>query len=128
MTSNERGSISAFVVCSLIGIFALAGLVFDGGRVISAYADISDIAENAARIGCQHVSGVRSGQIHVDPDDARTEIRDYLQSQKVQGSVEIGDGGARVVIQREVSMKLLSLIGFSSRTIKVTRSAHVVAG
>lgn len=128
MRHNERGSISAFVVCSLIGISALAGLVFDGGRVISAYADISDAAENAARFGCQQMSGIRAGKMHVDSANAQVRIASYLNSQHLRGSSEVDDGGARVTVQKEIPMKILSLIGIHSRTITVTRSAHVVSG
>lgn len=128
MSCNQRGSISAFVVCSLIGITALAGLVLDGGRVVSAFADLSDAAENAARIGCQEVSGIRSGKMHVDPNNARASISHYLRSKDLEGSIEVQNGGARVTIRRVVQMRLLSLIGIQTRTITVTRSAHVVSG
>lgn len=128
MSHRNRGSISAFVVCVFLGLTAVTGLVFDGGRVITAYAEISDIAENAARIGCQQVSGIRAGKPYVDKSLASTEVFNFLSSQGIQGEVAIRDGGASVTVQRTVTMKLLSLIGIGKRTIKVTRSSSVVSG
>ena len=128
MASKNRGSISAFAVCSFIGMTTLAGLVFDGGRVISAYAEMSDVAENAARFGCQQVAGIRSGKIHVDSVNARVRITSYLSEHDLSGLIDVDSGGARVTVTKKIPMKLLSLIGIDSRTVTVTRSAHVVSG
>jgi hypothetical protein len=126
--NREQGSISAFVVCLLFGLTALVGLVFDGGRVVTEYADISDIAENASRIGCQQISGIRVGTPYVDKTRAAMEISNFLNSHGVHGEVKVFGGGASVTIQKVVSMKLLSLIGIRNRTITITRSANVVSG
>ena len=128
MENRQQGSISAFVVCLLFGLTALTGLVFDGGRVVTEYADISDIAENAARIGCQQISGIRVGTPYVDQTRAENEISNFLNSYGVHGEVRVFGGGASVTIQKVVSMKLLSLIGIRNRTITITRSANVVSG
>ncbi len=128
MSNKEQGSISAFVVCSLLGITSLAGLVFDGGRVVDAYADMSDAAENAARIGCQQIAGIRSGSIYVDNTDASRRITNYLRAENLEGEIEVQDGGVRVTVRKAIPMKLLSLIGIRGRTVTVTRAAHVVSG
>jgi hypothetical protein len=128
MSNKEQGSISAFVVCSLLGITALSGLVFDGGRVVDAYADMSDTAENAARIGCQQIAGIRSGNMYVDNTNASRRIASYLRAKDLEGEIEVQDGGVRVTVRKVISMRLLSLTGIRERTVTVTRSAHVVSG
>ena len=49
-SSGDRGSLSAFVACLVTMFIALAGLTFDGGRVISKYVEISDVAANATAL------------------------------------------------------------------------------
>ncbi len=125
---NSNGSISAFVVCFAMSIISLAGLVFDGGRVIAEYARTSDLAENAARIGCQQISGIREGRPHLNTSLAQSEMLKYLRDRNIQGKTLVEDGGAQVTITRVVSTKFLVLIGIRERTVKVTRSARVVSG
>jgi len=60
-SSTQRGSISALVVCLVISAIAVVGISYDGGRVVSSYVELSDVAQNAARIGAQHVVGIREG-------------------------------------------------------------------
>ena len=61
--STERGSISALVLGLTITFMLCAGLVVDGGRVVSRYLELADIAENAARSGSQELRSLRSGKI-----------------------------------------------------------------
>ena len=49
MIERNRGSLSAMVVCLLMATMSLAGLAYDGGRVVSTYMEMSDAAQNAAR-------------------------------------------------------------------------------
>ena len=128
MSNRQQGSISAFVVCSLFGITALTGLVFDGGRVVDAYANMSDVAENAARIGCQQIAGIRAGNIYVDNTNASQRVANYLRAKDLDGEIEVQNGGVRVTVRKVIPMKLLSLTGRGGRTVTVTRSAHVVSG
>lgn len=128
MRTRNRGSISAFAVCVMMSLVALTALAFDGGRMVSAYAELSDIAENAARIGCQQVVGIRSGEPKLDSRDATSRMSEYLSSKSLASNIRVGEGSAEVTVQRAIPMRLLSLIGISSRTIAVTRSARVVQG
>ena len=96
--------------------------------MVSAYAELSDIAENAARIGCQQVVGIRSGEPKLDSRDATSRMSEYLSSKSLASNIRVGEGSAEVTVQRAIPMRLLSLIGISSRTIAVTRSARVVQG
>lgn len=126
--SRSRGSISAFVVCLTMSLLVLAGLVFDGGRVVARYAQLSDTAENAARIGAQQVVGIRAGEPRLNESAARRRIADFLNQNNVAGRVTVRDGGAIVEIRDTVEMRLLSLIGIRDRRVIVTRTSFVVSG
>lgn len=51
MKRKNKGSLSAMVVCLVMATMSLAGLAYDGGRVVSTYMEMSDAAQNAARLG-----------------------------------------------------------------------------
>lgn len=125
---KSQGSISAFVVCLVMSLLLLAGFVFDGGRVVTRYAELSDIAENAARIGAQQVVGIRSGDPHIDERAASRRIESYLSDKKVARRISVHDGGTVVEIHDSVPMRLLSLIGIRERDIVVSRTSFVVSG
>lgn len=128
MSQKSHGSISAFVVCLTMSLLVLAGFVFDGGRVIARYAELSDIAENAARIGAQQVVGIRSGDPQLNDVAASRRIEDFLSDKRLSGRVTVRDGGTIVEIREKVPMILLSMIGIRERDIVVTRSSFVVSG
>lgn len=111
-----------------MSLLLLAGFVFDGGRVVARYAELSDIAENAARIGAQQVVGIRSGDSHLDERAASHRIESYLSENKVAGRISVDNGGTVVEIRDSVPMRLLSLIGIRERKIVVSRTSFVVSG
>lgn len=111
-----------------MSLLVLAGLVFDGGRVVARYAELSDIAENAARIGAQQVSGIRAGEPRLNENAARHRIEDFLSDLHVTGRVAVQSGGAVVEVRDIVRMRLLSLIGIRGRSVTVTRTSFVVSG
>ena len=48
---NDRGSITAYLLITTVAIFALAGLVLDGGAALAAHGRAADVAQQAARAG-----------------------------------------------------------------------------
>ncbi len=111
-----------------MSLLLLAGFVFDGGRVVARYAELSDIAENAARIGAQQVVGIRSGNPYLDERAASRRIESYLSDKKVVGRISVHDGGTVVEVRASVPMRMLSLIGIRERKILVSRTSFVVSG
>ena len=74
MRPRERGSVTVFVVIFTIALVFVAGLVFDGGQILAARREASNVAESAARAGAQAIDEGelrRSGQIRLDPLNAR---------------------------------------------------------
>lgn len=60
--NRDQGAVSTFLAVIALALLMAAGLVFDGGRKISALREASHVAESAARAGAQAV----------DPDTYRT--------------------------------------------------------
>jgi hypothetical protein len=125
---RQRGSISALVVCLVMGALSLTGLAFDGGRVVAEYMEISDAAQNAARLGGQQVVGIREGNPRVDPSASAASMTSYLSARGMRGSFSITDGVVTVRVQRRVPMRILGLFGVGDRMVIANRTAEVVSG
>jgi hypothetical protein len=128
MAGSARGSVSAFVVCLFLGMVALVGLAYDGGRVSSRYGELSDLAANAARVGAQQVTGIRAGEPKIDPDGARTAAVRFLARRNLTSRVVVQGDRITVTVRAVVPMRILSLVGVTARSISVTRSVELVAG
>ena len=128
MSVRNRGSMSAMVVCLIMATMSLAGLAYDGGRVVSTYMQMSDAAQNAARLGGQQLVGIRNGHPHIDEDLATSAMRAYLMARGLTGSFDIQGTRATVVVSTKVPMRILGIIGVGERTIRVNRTVDVVDG
>ena len=125
-TDDERGSVSAMVVC-LVGALVTLGLfMFESGRFIDGYLRISDVTENAARMGAQSIVGIRAGSPRVDQRAASEAGRDYLASEGVSGTMTAKGNEIIVRVTFRWAPSVLSFLG--NRNIPITRSAHVVDG
>jgi hypothetical protein len=128
MGDVEDGSVTAFVTAMLLGFIACVGLAVDGGRLVAVRVELADHAENAARVGVQHVTALRSGDPEVDVLEATRAARRYLENQHVTGVVSADPTTVSVRATRVVSLTLLSVIGMGSRLVAVERSASPVPG
>lgn len=126
MSRIENGSVTAFVTAMLLGFMACVGLAVDGGRLVAARIELADHAENAARIGVQHVTALRSGDPEVDVGEATRAARRYLENQGVTGVIQADHAAVHVRASRVVSLTLLNMIGMGSRLVAVERSASPV--
>ena len=127
-SSHSRGSISALVVCLVMGFVSLAGLAFDGGRAIDTYVEASDVAQNAARLGAQQLVGIRSNRPRIDAQASQRLMQSFVSSHDMNASYVIDGTTAQVTIERQVPMRILGLFGIGNRTVRVTRFADIVDG
>ena len=128
MKRKNKGSLSAMVVCLVMATMSLAGLAYDGGRVVSTYMEMSDAAQNAARLGGQQLVGIRDGHPHIDEDLATSAMRTYLVTRGFTGKFDIQQTKATVEVSAKISMRILGIIGVGERTIRVNRTVDVVDG
>ena len=128
MSQQSRGSISGLIVSLFMGGIALAGLSFDGGASIATYMRISDVAQNAARLGAQQVIGIRDGNPHIDSQSASDLIGRYTNSFQIRSTREIHGTAVTVHVETKQQMKILGLFGVGTRTIRASRTADLVSG
>ena len=128
MNRTNQGSLSAMMICLVMATISLAGLAYDGGRVVSAYMAMSDAAQNAARLGGQQIVGIRDGHPHIDENLAISAMHAYLVTRGFAGKYDLQGTKATVEISQKVPMRILGIIGIGDRTVRVIRTADVVDG
>ena len=128
MNRKNQGSLSAMMICLVMATMSLAGLAYDGGRVVSVYMAMSDAAQNAARLGGQQIVGIRDGHPHIDENLATSAMRAYLVTRGFAGKYDLQGTKATVEISQKVPMRILGIIGIGDRTVRVIRTADVVDG
>jgi hypothetical protein len=124
---KDRGSFSAFMVIMIVSLVGLSGLVFDGGRMIGVYLEISDDAQNAARIGTQNITSIRAGEPTIDSGRAHYDMSQFLQEHGHDASVFVTGDEITVEIRKYVPMKVLGLFGVAGRTVSVRRIVQAVS-
>lgn len=129
MTANQpRGSVSAMVVCLVATFALLAGLAFDGGRVVNSYVRLSDVAENAARIGAQNIVGIRAGNPRIDSRKATVAMDEFLNGLSLSGRYAFSETSVSVEVTERLAMTALKAIGVLHRRIHVVRVVTIVGG
>lgn len=72
----DTGSVAAYLVIIVVALFALAGLVLDGGAALAAHGQAADVAQQAARAGAdaldeQSLRAATPAGLAADPAAAR---------------------------------------------------------
>ena len=128
---QEEGAATIFVVGLATALLMLAGLLYDGGRVLDARREAFHTADNAARAAAQAVDidAVRSGAPPVlDVAAAEVAAREYLDRLGHDGEVRVTADQVSVTVSIDVEMALLQAIGLDGRTVTGTGRARIVEG
>ncbi len=130
MTRHENGSISVFVTVIAVAMMLVAGLVLDGGRLLSARRQADDIAANAARAGAQAIdeTSLRSGTAVIDAVAGPQAVAAYLAATPATGTTRVSGDTVTVHVQLGVRMLLLGLAGVPDTTVTASRQARAVQG
>jgi Flp pilus assembly protein TadG len=126
---DERGSVTVFVVSMTVALLLVAGLVFDGGRMISAHRDADAVAAAAARAGAQGLDEAairRTGGAPVDASAARVRVGRYLAATAYTGSVEVLGDTVTVEVNRTQELPILSLAGIHTAEVTGSGSARAM--
>lgn len=129
--AEEEGAATIFVVGLATALLMLAGLLYDGGRVLAARREAFHTADNAARAAAQAVDidVVRSGATPLlDVAAAEIAARDYLDRLGLDGDVLVTADQVSVTVSIDVEMALLQAIGLDGRTVTGTGRAQIVEG
>ena len=129
---TDEGSATLWMVFGTIIIFAVCGLVFDGGTLISAKSDAINNAEEAARAGAQAVdvgTVLTSGGVgRLDPAEATARAKAFLARNGWIGTVTADTTSVTVTVTRSQFMTFLQTFGVGTRTITGTATARPQQG
>lgn len=112
---NERGTVTAFVVVFSFALLLVAGLVVDGGRILTSRREAINEAEAAARAGAQALVSPTSGAL--DPTSAKRMANEYLSRTGHDGVVAISGDTITVDVSFERPMLILGAAGLASTTV-----------
>lgn len=127
-TDDDAGWVTAFVVIFAVALVFVAGLVLDGGRMLSEHRRAGNLADSAARAGAQAISEdlVRAGAPEI-LDTAAAEIAACNFVTDAGYSCAADAVGNRVDVTVTGSIDLLLLPG-ASPTVEAEGSACVAVG
>jgi len=127
---GQEGSISAFLAFFAVALFALMGLVLDGGRAINAQQSAYDEAEQAARAGAGALSidGLRAGSVTIDTQTAIAAAEAYTVSSGHPGTASVTNGRVTVNVKYRIPTSILGIVGISTLSVSATASAVNVHG
>jgi len=127
---DEEGSFAVFVAVLAVGLFALFGLVIDGGRAVAAQNNAAGEAEQAARVGAGQISvdAIRLGTLEIDPAAATSAAQQYLRATGGAGVITVAGQTVTVHIQSAEPTVILGIIGVRQISISATASATNVHG
>ncbi|MDA8184594.1 MAG: pilus assembly protein TadG-related protein [Acidimicrobiales bacterium] len=127
---SERGSLTAFSAVLALALFALVGLVVDGGAAIAAKRAAQAEAEQAARAGADQLSigALRGGQVQVDSSAAVSAAEAYAASAGHPATATVSGNTVSVSVVVTEPTLVLSMIGITHLTVSATASATVVHG
>ena len=129
-TNRQEGSITAFLAFFAVALFALMGLVLDGGNAMNAQQAAYDEAEQAARAGAGALSvdGLRAGSIAIDTQAAIAAAQAYTVNSGHPGTASVADGKVTVNVRYRIPTSILGIVGISTLSVSATASAVNVYG
>jgi len=98
---RDRGAMSLLMLVTVVGLFAIAGLVIDGGGKLQALSHAEGLAQEAARAGGQAIDtgkAISGDGIEVDRNAAVAAARSYLHDAGVTGTVDVSDDGGSLQV------------------------------
>jgi hypothetical protein len=130
LSTDQEASISAFVILFMLAVFALMGLVVDGGSALTAQQAASDEAEQAARAGAGQLSidALRSGMVQLNQSKAISEAEQFTIEAGHPGIATVSSGTVTVQIEYQMPTVLLGMIRLPFIRISATASAVDVKG
>jgi Flp pilus assembly protein TadG len=123
--NDDRGAAAIFLILMTVALLIAAGLVIDGGYALAERRQLTNQAEQAARVGADALdqASLRDGGTpRVDPAAARTAATAYLTRVGATGATVTIDGAVvEVQISGHTDTTILSIVGIG--TIPVTGTA-----
>ena len=131
---TDEGMVTAFVVISAVTLLFVAGLVFEGGRMLATKREILNTAQSAARAGAQAIDdqALRNGAaVILDPQGAHTRACDLLAraGYACGDNATVAPDGNRVTVTVTGTLHVTMLPpGVADPTFTLTARACVAQG
>lgn len=124
---QDGGAATVWMVFATVIVLAVAGLVYDGGALISTKRRAVNDAEEAARAGAQAIdvnSVLTSSGPHLDPTTAVAQAQALLAATGATGTATADADSVTVTVTRTQSMTFLQVFGLGDRTATGTATAR----
>lgn len=113
---SDRGSVTAWLLGTVIALLVLAGLVLDGGAALAARGRAADTAAQAARAGADALdqASLRSATpagFTANPAAARDAADRVLSAAGVSGQVQVAGSSVTVTARAAEPAVILSIVG-----------------
>lgn len=118
---GDRGSISLLFAMVAVGLIAIIGLVYDGGRAQAGRSEAYAIAAEAARAGASalDLDYLRStGIARLDPSEAHAAAAAWIAATGHQGTVTATTTEVAVTVTVDTATELLGVIGIHTVTVQ----------
>ncbi|MEG9227292.1 TadE/TadG family type IV pilus assembly protein [Aeromicrobium sp. Sec7.5] len=129
-SQDERGSTTIFILVMALALFGSAALVIDGGYALSERRELTNQAEQAARVGADALNqnSLRDGgRVSVDPARARAAADAYLRAVDAPPStITITGSRVTVTLSTTYDTVLLSVIGMNEMSVSGSGSAESI--
>ncbi len=123
LRTDQRGAVALYAAVMMLALMSTIGLVLVGGQKVAALREATNIADNAARAGAQHVDldSVRSGDaLRLDPDEAVAAANDYLSLVGHSGTPVVNGDTITVTVTISYNPVILPM---GNQTVTATESA-----
>ena len=129
--NQEAGSLTAFVAVFMVALFAVGGLVVDGGRYLAARQACQSEAEQAARAGADAIDTgmLRQGVVSVDPSGGVNAAESYMAIAGHPGSAAVSGSSVTASVDAyPLQTTLLGIIGISHFEVDASATANAIHG
>ena len=128
---DESGQLTVFVAGMAMTLVLVAGLLVDGGSVLSARQQAVNDAFEAARAGAESLDPGElraNGTVVVDPTAAVAAATAYLSSIGKHGTVTVNANAVTVTVTFSHPLAILSAVGVGPVPIRGSATATPVEG
>ena len=113
---GDRGSVTPWMLGTVVALLVLSGLVLDGGTALAARGRAADTAAQAARAGADALdqSSLRSASpagFTANPAQARAAASRVLDAAGLTGDVQVSGASVTVTARATERTAVLSIIG-----------------
>ena len=125
---DETGSISAYVLMTVVTLIVVTGLVVDSAGKYQQDARAQQLAGNAARSAVNSLNDdtLIAGALTVNAARAQNAARDYIAAAGVTGTVTVEGQAVTVEVDTTYTTRFLSLIGINTLPGQGSATAQLI--